>query len=455
MPIIVRRSNRSLITKKVIDLMIDFLRDNFQYNRMYNNIKITDRFSRTAANLPAIVVRQTTNSGKRTDFTDYMYDIIGRVGITPLDADNLLVGNNVQRTNLPMTIDWVPLRPFDNTFGLPPGSDIMEVAFTSTSGTTFPSGISTGIIVTVPPPTIFAPSSILYTKEDVLDPMYYPGVRAINYNGLFNLAIGRTNDQFYFIYSGNTYSDVYSGSTIIGTSGTGIGPVILPVGADQYIVNPSGMSGVTIKLSDVLFAGDQYQIQTYAADAFIAERYGGYYNITINFDLYADSTLELQELTDFTERFLLERKFDLWDKAGFNSTSWSKGSESEKAYLNEFIFQSSVTIEGYTEWFEDRASDLVDNVIILPIPVGGYDISGNSVQMMYFVPSGSSLPSLNGNLFSGGDWAPMGSGQYWAPVGVSGAYIPISGAVYNSIFYQLLPSGVDWPIDVRFQPFQN
>jgi len=435
MTTIIQRSNRSFITKKIIDLMIDFLRENFQLNRLYNNIKITDRFSMTAAQLPCIIVRQTTNSAKRTHFDDFMFDVVGRAKLTPVSADNDLVGNNIQRTNLPLTVDWTPLRPFDDSIGIPNGYDISEVVFTSGTAP-YPSGNdSTGIIITIPPPTTFTPSSILYIKETPINQFYYPGTQSINYSGTFNAAIGRTADQFYFIYSGSNFSGVN----------------VLPVSPDEYLVNPSGMSGVTIQLNDVLFAGDQYQIETYAEDEFIAERYGGRYDITINFDLYADSTLELQELADFTEQFLVQKKFDLWDKAGFNTTEWSKGSESEKAYLNEFIFQASITTAGFTEWFEDKSADLVSSIVAYSIPIGGYDASGNSVQMLFFVPSGTSgLSALPADAFDGGIWGlpPSGlpimtSGAYYAPIGVSGQYVEISGSTYTSIFNQFSP--YDYP----------
>ena len=424
MTTIIQRSNRRYITKKIIDLMIDFLRDNFKYNRLYNNINVTDRFSMTAAQLPCIIVRQTTNSATRTDYSDYMFDNFGRVQLTPLSADDDLVGNNIVRTNLPMTVDWSPLRPFDDSLPISPGYDIAEVAFTSGTGP-FPSGAtSTGVIITIPPPTTFMPSSILYIKETPINQWYYPGQESVNYSGTFSAAIGRTGPQFYFIYSGSTFSGVN----------------VLPVSPDEYLVNPSGMSGVTIQLSDVLFAGDQYEIQTFIEDQFISERYGGKYDITISFDLYADSTLELQELTDFAESFLVQKKFDLWNKAGFNTNEWSKSSESEKAYLNEFIFQSSITIAGFTEWFEDRSSDVVTSIRVYPLPIGGYDQNGNSVQLMYFVPSGTSgLSALPGDAFDNGDWGAIGSGSYFAPIGISGSYVPQSGAVYTSIFNQFLP----------------
>ena len=106
---------------------------------------------------------------------------------------------------------------------------------------------------------------------------------------------------------------------------------------------------------------------------YIADRFGGIYNITLNFDCYAETTIEVQELTDFVERFLVEKKFDLYDLAGINLTSWSMGGQTEQAHVNEYIFQSSVTVECFNEWFDIRSVTLISSVQASGVvPIGTY-----------------------------------------------------------------------------------
>jgi len=396
--------NRSVITKRIIDLFVQFLRENFATNKLYQNTKITDRFSLTAAQIPCIIVRNTSNTQRRVHFDDLVEQIYSQVELIPLSTDNNLVGNNIERVNLPATVDWNPVRPFDQSIPMASGTDINVTILTSGTAPYNESTYTTGIIITVPSSNTYQPVSLVYAVEQTrLDGTPSPITSGVSYN----LAIGmdQPNDQFYLMYSG------------VGISGINA----LPITGNEYILNPSGMqSGVAIKVGDVLFAGDQYQLNFYGDSTYIADRFGGIYNITLNFDCYAETTIEIQELTDFVERFLVEKKFDLYDLAGINLTSWSMGGQTEQAHVNEYIFQTSVTCECFNEWFDIRSLALVSSSVA------------------------SAQPTRRGI---------VPTGTYWANVPLSGigtmssgviATIPVSGV--NSLARVLIdPAGIFTP----------
>jgi len=344
--------NRSIITKKIIDLAVMFLRENFATSKLYENVKITDRFSLTSAQIPCIIVRNTSNTQRRVHFDDLVEQIYSQVELVPTSTDNNLVGNNIERVNLPATVDWNPVRPFDQSIGLASGTDINVTIYTSGTAPYNQSIFTTGIIITVPSASTFNPISLIYGVDEArLDGTPSP----ITSGATYNLAVGLdlASDQFYLMYSGGSIS----------------GTNALPIQPDQYILNPSGMqSGVAIKISDVLFAGDQYTLNFYDSPQYIADRFGGIYNITLSFDCYAETTLEVQELTDLVERFLVEKKFALYDLAGINLISWSMGGQSEQPHVNEYIFQCSVTCECFNEWFDIRSVDKVTSSVANATP---------------------------------------------------------------------------------------
>ncbi len=354
--------NRRIITKKIIDIFVDFLREKLATNKLYGNTRVSDRFQYEAALIPCVIIRQTSNTQRRIHYDDFMDDNFNRVQLIPVSGNDFIVGNNTQRVNLPITVDWNPNWAWDTSFPLPSGSDINRVVFTSGTPPLDTSNLNTGIIITVPPPSTFVPTSIERAQEaETISPWTLQPVSNNIPSGTYSLAIGLTADQFYLIYSGT------------GMSGTGV----IPIAGDDYVINPSGMpSGVAIKMNDVLFAGDQYVINTYTEPQFISERFGGVYDITINFDLYAMSTIEIQELCDAVEEFVVERKQELYNKFGLSLTSWSKGGESEEAHLNEFIFKASLSTQGFVEWHEDREIVIITEVSGLAIPTGGYTLSG-------------------------------------------------------------------------------
>ena len=83
--------NRSIITKKIIDLAVMFLRENFATSKLYENVKITDRFSLTSAQIPCIIVRNTSNTQRRVHFDDLVEQIYSQVELVPTSTDNNLV----------------------------------------------------------------------------------------------------------------------------------------------------------------------------------------------------------------------------------------------------------------------------------------------------------------------------------------------------------------------------
>ena len=450
-------STHKIITKKIIDLTVDFLKENVATNRLYGNTKVSDRFAYDSAMIPCVIIRQTSNTQKRIHYDDFIDDWENRVQLLAISGDNNLVGNNVQRVNLPMTVDWNPTWAWDTSIPIPSGSDITQVIFSS--GTPPPplntTDITTGIIITIPPPSTFIPTSIERALEgEDIDPYTYKPVITKMTSGTYNLAIGLTNQQYYLIYSG--------------TGMSGIGTV--PIKGDDYVINPSGMpEGTVIKMNDVLFAGDQYVINTYADKQFISETFGGMYDITVNFDVYAMSTIECQELCDAIQRFLVEKKKDLWNKHGLSLTSWTKGGESEEAHMNEYIFKASLTTQGFVEWHNDFEIPLISaiesNPVILgfPIPLGVYvdggriynelhtqtgELSGTRISLLNYSPahvitsaSGNYIyPASNSTTYpeaSGSGWYLSGNSIYWtsgqypdfASVEPSG-WVPVSGENY-------------------------
>ena len=368
--------NRQLITKKIIDVFVDFLRLNVSTNKLYNNTKVTDRFAYETAQIPCVVIRQTSNTQKRIHYDDFIDDNLNRVQLIPISGNDTIVGNNTQRVNLPLTVDWNPTWNWDTSIPLPSGSDISHVVYTSGTPPYNTTDNTTGIIITVPPPSTFIPTSIERAQEaEIVNPLTYQLSLTTITSGTYNLAIGLTGDQFYLLYSGTGISETQ----------------VLAISPDEYIISPSGMpENVAIKMNDVLFAGDQYVLNTYEEPEFISERFGGMYDITINFDVYAMSTIESQELCDVIERFLVEKKQDLWNKYGLSLTAWSKGGESEEAHMNEYIFKASLTTQGFVEWHEDREITLISSIVCSGIPIGGYTLDGN-----YVVPGISTTTGMN------------------------------------------------------------
>jgi hypothetical protein len=356
--------NRSILTKRIIDTMVFFLREKFKTSRLYENVSITDRFQLEAMQLPMIIVRSASASARRTDFQDYIDDVQSMVELVPIAADSNLVGNNLQKVNLAdgMSeiggVSYDPRYPFDSSIGYPSGTDISVTVFTS--GNTFPSDIDTGVIINIPPPRQFEPNSITYGLQ--IPPDF--GV-TVSGTGTYNLALAlnQQQDQFYLIYSGN---------------GTLYAPqAVFP---NQWIVAASGivpaLSGVNIKMSDVLYAGDQYELRLYNTPRIVYERYGGIYDISIQFDCYGRTTIESQELSDLAERFLNEKKFDIEQESGAHLLSWEEGGGSELEHTNEPIFQNSVSCTLFVEWFDLRSVGLITGYSGTAIPTGLYASSG-------------------------------------------------------------------------------
>lgn len=432
--------NRQIITKKIIDAFVDFLKDNIATNKLYNNVKVSDRFAYDTAILPCAIIRQTTNTQRRIHYDDFMDDYFNRVQLIPISGNDIMVGGNTQRINLPISIDWNPTWAWDTSIPLPSGSDITQVLLTSGTAPYNTTDMPTGIIIEVPPPSTFVPTSIERSQEiEAVNPYTYQVAPSTVTSGTYNLAIGLTGDQFYLIYSGT------------GISGTNI----LPISPDQYVINPSGMpSNIAIKMNDVLFAGDQYVLNTYTEPQFISERFGGMYDITLNFDLYAMSTIECQELCDAVQRFLVEKKMELWNKYGFSATSWSKGGESEETHLNEYIFKASLTTQGFVEWHEDRELVLISSVVVSGIPIGGYttnvipvynelhiqsgELSGTRTAILGMSTATSVLSVYSGSTFypSAGS-VPEASGAGWF---LSGNAINWTAGSYSD-FSLVEPSG--------------
>lgn len=321
--------------------------------------------------------------------------------------------------NLPATVDWTPNRPFDQSIPMASGTDINVTILTSGTAPYNESTYTTGIIITVPSSNTYQPVSLVYAiDEPRLDGTPSPVIS----NSTYNLAIGMDlpNEQAYLMYSGTGISGVNA----------------IPITGNEYIINPSGMqSGVAIKVGDVLFAGDQYQLNFYDTPRYVADRFGGIYNLTLNFDCYAETTIEVQELTDFVERFLVEKKFDLYNLAGINWTATSMGGQTEQAHVNEYIFQCSISVECFNEWFDIRSNVLVSNIKNGIVPVGTYwtnvpeMMSGTTLfssqsitSVDYLTTSGTASMSLNispstdiFNIYSG---ASLSSSTY--PLSASG-----------------------------------
>ena len=511
----------SVVTKKIIDLLVDFLRKQAKRSRLYEQTKVTDRFSLESVRIPAIIVKNVSNTQRRTDYTDFISDIYGRIELVPISGDNTLVGNNIIRTNLPESLDYDPRWSFDPTIGYPagygfsgtgtqpfnPSFDINAAVFTSQTGGSFNADVTTGMVITLPEPNYFEPTSLLYALEapfsngsasakqpnpiqptfrtinatglvletqvnnyspsgsgnfqvhvnlDLL-PNYNPK-NAVDYanpsnntnvyifstptTGINNVYSGNNTSSGIYPYSGNGISGAgwfQSGSTIDNTylywtngsfpnysgaiaagqipasgvtygvdynyegpdvhtiaialndtqdqfyaiiSGISLGgsSIAMPVEPDQYIINASGLvpglSGTVIKLNDVLWAGDQYQALTFQKDILNYAVYGGLYEMSIQFECYANSTLEAQELGDLVQRFLVERKKLPYNKDAFNFTAWSQGGQGEEDYINDHIFSTSVSTDGFRFWQEYRGSDLITAVSGIALPVGYYNNSG-------------------------------------------------------------------------------
>ncbi len=370
---------QKLIAKKIIDSMVNFLRVQSRTSRLYQHTQITDRFSLEAAKIPSIIIRSTSNTQRRIDTTDFITDYQGRVKFIPIKADDDLVGNNLERVNLPQTLDYDPRWAFDPTIGYPTGTDITNAVFTNSTGSNFGSGVTTGAIITLPPPNTFEPSSINWGLETYrLDGTANP-IDPINGTGTHTIAVALSADQeqFYLVYSGDSIS----------------GTVVQPVDPDQFIVNASGLvpglSGTAIKLSDVLWAGDQYRIETYDTDQLVYGIYGGIYDISISFECYATSTIEAQELGDLVESFLVEKKKNPYDLAGINLINWSQNSGGELEYLTGHIFQSSVTVDLFVFWQEYRPVEIITSASGTAISSGIYSLTGAYVAPSVYTNNNS------------------------------------------------------------------
>jgi len=355
--------NRSVITKKIIDLLVWSMREWISRNRLYRHTDISDRFSLEAAQIPSVVIRNVSNTQQRTHFDDYIQDIEGRVELIPLSADNQLFGNNIQSVNLPDNVNYDPRWPFDQTIGVASGVDITNAIYTS--GTITNSGINTGIVITVPGSGVFDPVSIVTATE--YSGAYYGNVISTTNNYTLALSLNQSQDQFYLLVSGN---DVL----ISGVPSTGV--VALPVEPNQFVVDGSGiapgLTGTQLLMGDVLFAGDQYQLKTFATPRTTYSIYGGLYKMSVSFECYARTTIESQELGDLIQRFLVERKLYFYDQYGVSITSWSQGGQSEREYINEHIFQTSVSADMFIEWHDYRSVDLITGFSGIAIPYGLY-----------------------------------------------------------------------------------
>jgi hypothetical protein len=264
---------------------------------------------------------------------------------------------NYERVNLPNYIEENNLFPWDTDTPNISGTDIANTLFTNISGNYNTTDQTTGIIITVPQPNNFEPQSIERIEEiKIFNEYTYMQNPTTVQEGIVDLAIAIDNEQFYMIYSGTTLSGINT----------------LPIYAEQVLNDAPGLSGVSIKFNDVLYAGDRYQIRTYSGETFISERFGGIYDITISFDIYAMSTIEIHELSDLIQQFFVVKKFDLWDKAGFTIKTWTKSGESETQHLNEYIYKSSLNISGMVEWHEDRGILLLDSFTVSAIPYGSF-----------------------------------------------------------------------------------
>ncbi len=395
--------NRNIISKKIVDALIDFFKENAAKNRLYESIKITDSFPYESSQIPYVIINQNSNTQKRNDFTDFWKDNYNRVQLVPSSVNNDLVGNNTRRVNLPAQVDFNPMWAWDNSVPLPSGSDISTILFTSGTAPYDTTNLTTGVIVTVPPQNTFEPISIERAQEVIAtDPYSINPIENNLPNSEWNLAIGITQNQFYLVYSGNTVSGTFT----------------LPISPDEVVINPPNMpSGIGIKMNDVLSDGDQYILRTFSEPQFISERFGGLYNISLGFDIGALSTIERDEISDMIQRFLVEKKVNLYNSHGISLLSWSKGGNSQEAHLNEYVFKSTLATEALVEWHEDREVSLVQSLDVSAIPIG------------YFVSiSGVIAPTASGTYYSPGIYFKNPSLQYGP-----------TSSIYDSV---VVPSGI-------------
>jgi hypothetical protein len=55
----------TLITKRMVNLLIDFLRENVNKSKLYENTKVSNVFSMETAQIPCVIIRQTSNEVRR------------------------------------------------------------------------------------------------------------------------------------------------------------------------------------------------------------------------------------------------------------------------------------------------------------------------------------------------------------------------------------------------------
>lgn len=353
--------NRTILTKKIIDHMVYLLKDYFNRSRLYEHIHITDRWPNEAVRLPMIIIRSASATAQRVHFDDFIQDEYGYYQLVPNYCNNDLVGNNIQKVNLPDELNFDNRYPFDNSIGYPSGNDIALTIFTS-GNSPFPTGIDTGIIMNVPPSRTFEPNSITYA----LDTSDTSELGRPSVTGTYNLAIGlnEVQDQFYLIYSGNTLSG---------------NALVQPIEPNQWIINTSGLipqlSGLQMKMADILTPGDQYLLNVFPRQRYTYSRYGGIYNISIQLETSALTTIESQEISDLAQRIINEKKFDIYREIGANLTSWAEGGGSEKDYINTPIFQNTINCELFVEWFDLRGENIVTSVSGTAIPTGSYNVN--------------------------------------------------------------------------------
>ena len=407
--------NRSIITKRIIDLASGFLKEYIAHSRLYQNTEVTDQMPLVPAQVPLIVINGTTNNQRRIHFDDFIQDAYGKVKLIPIAADDTLFGNNEVQVNLAATVSYDPRWPWDPTTGYPSGTDITNTVYQSAP---FNSGVSTGIIVTIPPASTYNPTSISTAVT-------YGGVNStwsITGTNTYNVAVSlnQANDQYYLAFSGNDITGTFVPPYI--NMGTGV--VGIPVDVNQIIVDGSGiaagLSGTQISLSDVLYAGDQYQIQTYPNNQFLYEIYGGIYDISMTFNCFHRTTLEAEELGDLVERIMVEKKLHFFDRYGVSFTSWSQGALANREYVNNHIFQSSVTVQGFVEWHDFRMLPLITSVSGNAIPTGIYwDINPSFGTPGGFSPNMYQAPGVYA--LKGTD--PIVPGYFGSETGFSGSGI--------------------------------
>jgi len=360
--------NRSIITKRIIDLTVELLKENLAKSRLYQHTDVSDRFALEAVQIPCVVVKSVSNNQKRVHFDDYIDDVNGKVDLIPFSADDAIYGNNVEQVNLPTDVNYDPRWPFDISIGYPSGTDINQTVYTS--GAVTNSGVDTGIIISIPAPSTFEPTSIVNATEYAGTDGPWSITGTNNYN--LAVSINSAKDQFYLAVSGTDITGTFAPPYL--NMGTGI--VGFPVDPNQVIVDGSGLaaglSGTQIIMSDVLFAGDQYQLITYPTNRFLYEVYGGIYNISIAFDCYARTTIEAQELGDLVQRIFVEQKHKFYDKYGVVITSWNQGGQSERDYVNDHLFTSSVSSDMFIEWHEYRGLPTITAASGIALPNGVY-----------------------------------------------------------------------------------